>query len=98
MRLNGGALMVGIQAMFAEYSGEDVDWFQLTFWFERQREIRLEAQREAQRMIDWRKRGGPPGRRGRPKRYSADEIKERRKKQNLAAWHRWNEKQKGRAA
>jgi hypothetical protein len=36
--------VTGIREMFAEYSGEDVDWFQMAFWFENARRAIREAQ------------------------------------------------------
>lgn len=38
--------MTGIAELFAEYSGQDPDWFQLAFCFERTREAELERKRE----------------------------------------------------
>lgn len=39
--------MTGIKQMFQEYSGEEVDWFQMAFWFE-------EGQRrKRERESDW---------------------------------------------
>lgn len=72
-------VLTGIREHFAELSGEDVDWFQLCFCWERARETKLERHRESQRLIDWRKRGGPPRRRGRPSLgLTAEQMKQRR--------------------
>jgi hypothetical protein len=76
--------VTGIRELFEEYSGQDVDWFQLCFCWERSEEIRRERHRESQRLVDWRKRGGPgTGRRGRPSLgLSKEQMRLRRKKQN----------------
>lgn len=41
--------MTGIKQMFQEYSGEEVDWFQLAFYFEQEHAAKLERNRQ------WRK-------------------------------------------
>lgn len=89
--------MTGIKSMFAELSGDEPDWFQLAFCWERARETRLERQRECQRLIEWRKRGGPPGKRGRPRRAVPLTLAEKRAR-NLAYQLKWQAKQKGKAA
>jgi hypothetical protein len=42
--------MVGIKAMFAEFSGDDVDWFQLAFVLEQQHAAKKAQTRDANRF------------------------------------------------
>jgi hypothetical protein len=42
--------VTGIAQLFAELSGDEPDWFQMQFWFERQYEIKKEQCRDANRF------------------------------------------------
>ena len=95
--------MVGIAEMFSELSGDEPDWFQMVFMFERQREIKLERQRESQRLCDMRKRyrlGLPPrGKRGRPRlSLTPEQMRERKKEQNRKAQRKFQAARKERYA
>jgi hypothetical protein len=90
--------VVGIAEMFREYSGEDVDWFQLAFCFERAND----ARNERQRYRDW-LRALKPTRRAKCREYqrkyetkpSAIELRRARQR---AYWHRKQARQRGKAA
>lgn len=41
--------MTGVAEMFAEYSGEEVDWFQMQFWFEQEYERQKANKRDNER-------------------------------------------------
>jgi hypothetical protein len=80
--------MTGIREMFQEYSGEDVDWFQLAFVFEE----RVRQRNERQRYHDW-LRGPKPTRREKCREYQRKyEAKpsaiEMRRARQRAYWHR----------
>lgn len=87
--------MTGVAEMFAEYSGSDVDWFQMAFCFESLTATRRERHREYQRRYDLKKHGPRRSVRGRPSLgLSAEAMRERRKKQNREAYERRNVERK----
>lgn len=81
--------MTGVRELFAELSGDHVDWFQLAFCFESLTATRRLRHREYQRRYDLKKHGVRRSVRGRPSLgLTADQMRERRKKQNREAYER----------